>query len=178
LGRFIHFILAAPNLTRRKPRKSTPHSQNPTPRFLMVRFQKGPGRGAHIFLAQSYEALRWWERKEAMARKKVDDLIADLEKILRVFTKNPELKVGDITAQSLGTTISDLRGKSTELEDAKTLATRLVNELEDQVGGGRQVQTRGLSGIRAAFGPDSSEYEEAGGVRTSERKKPSKKKKE
>jgi hypothetical protein len=110
-----------------------------------------------------------------MARKTVDDLIADLEKILRVFEKNPEFKVGDITAQSLGATIQGLRAKSQELENAKTLATRLVNELDDQVGGGRQVQTRGLSGIRAGFGPDSSEYEEAGGVRTSERKKPAKK---
>lgn len=110
-----------------------------------------------------------------MARKKVDDLIAELEKILRVFNKNADFKVGDITKESLGTTISDLRARSTALEDAKTLATRLVNELEDQVGGGRQVQTRGLSGIRAAFGPDSTEYEEAGGVRTSERKKPTKK---
>lgn len=110
-----------------------------------------------------------------MARKTVDDLVAELEKILRVFRAKAPFAVGDITEQSLGTTISGLRGKSTELENAKTLVARLVNELNADLANAGQVQTRGLSGIRAAFGPDSSEYEEAGGVRTSERKKPEKK---
>lgn len=110
-----------------------------------------------------------------MARKTVDDLIAELEKILRVFRSKTPFAVGDISEQTLGTTITALGAKSRELEDAKTLVSRLVNELNDQLTNAGQIQTRGLSGIRAAFGPDSSEYEEAGGVRTSERKKPAKK---
>jgi hypothetical protein len=36
----------------------------------------------------------------------------------------------------------------------------------------RELTTRALSGIRGYFGPDSDEYEQAGGTRTSERKKP------
>ncbi len=35
--------------------------------------------------------------------------------------------------------------------------------------------TRAHSGIRAPFGPNSSQYEEAGGVRKSERKRPARK---
>lgn len=106
-----------------------------------------------------------------MPRKTVDDVIAELEKLLRVFRgKTPSFSVGDITVQSLEATISGLRAKSADLENAKALVTRLVNELSADLGGGQQLQTRGLSGVRAAFGPDSSEYEEAGGVRTSERK--------
>ena len=34
------------------------------------------------------------------------------------------------------------------------------------------LNTRALSAIRGIFGPDSSEYEQAGGTRASERKKP------
>lgn len=112
-----------------------------------------------------------------MARKTVDDLIAELEDILLVFKANSGFKVGDIDEQKLGATISALRTQSLELENTKALMTKLVNDLNAAIAGGQQVQTRGLSGIRAAFGPDSSEYEQAGGVRTSERKKPSKKKK-
>ena len=106
-----------------------------------------------------------------MATKTVDNAIAALEKIRSVFVQHAELKVGDITEQTLGTTISGLRSKNADLENAKAAAARLVNEITDDLTNAGQVQTRGLSGIRAAFGPDSSEYEQAGGIRASERKK-------
>ena len=38
--------------------------------------------------------------------------------------------------------------------------------------------TRALSGIRGFFGPDSDEYEQAGGTRKSERRKPTRKTKQ
>lgn len=115
----------------------------------------------------------------AMPRKTIDDVIADLEKILSVFILHEEqdFKIGDITRQSLATIIAGLRAKNAELEDAKALAARLVNEISVGLTDAGQIQTRGLSGIRAAFGPDSSEYEQAGGIRTSERKKAGPKKK-
>lgn len=120
--------------------------------------------------------MRDGEKEKAMGRK-VDDLIGELEALLRVFSANPRFAVGDITADSLTATIASLRAKSRELDDSKALATRLVNELDTGVAGGKQIQTRGLSGVRANFGPDSSEYEQAGGTRASERKKAGPKKK-
>jgi hypothetical protein len=112
-----------------------------------------------------------------MPRKTVDDLIAELEKILVVFKGKPGFKVGDMDEQKLTTTITGLRSQSRELEDTRALLTSLVNGLNDGVAEGQTMQSRCLSGIRAAFGPDSSEYEQAGGVRTSERKKTGPKKK-
>jgi hypothetical protein len=112
-----------------------------------------------------------------MARKTVDDVIADLESLVRVWKGKVDFKVGDIDTLKLETTISSLRTKSTGLEDAKTLVTRLVNEVNTALAEALQIQTRGLSGVRAGFGPDSSEYEQAGGIRASERKKPVAKKK-
>jgi hypothetical protein len=111
-----------------------------------------------------------------MARRIVDDLIAKLEKLELVF-RNKTLSVGDLAHKSLAATVATIRGKNQELEEAKTLVRRLVNEVNAAVAEGRQIHTRGLSGIRAAFGPDSSEYEQAGGVRSSERKKRTTKKK-
>ncbi len=114
-----------------------------------------------------------------MPRKTIDDVIADLEKILSVFTMHEadDFKIGDITRQSLTTKIAGLRSQNAELENTKALAARLVNEISTELVDAGQIQTRGLSGIRAAFGPDSSEYEQAGGIRTSERKKTGPKKK-
>ncbi|MBD0369930.1 MAG: hypothetical protein ICV60_03685 [Pyrinomonadaceae bacterium] len=37
------------------------------------------------------------------------------------------------------------------------------------------INTRALSGYRAIYGPNSSQYEQAGGTRSSERKRPTKK---
>jgi hypothetical protein len=105
-----------------------------------------------------------------MATKTVDNAVAALEKILSVFTAKPNFTVGEITKESLTATIAGLRAKNTDLENAKATAARLVNEITADLTNAGQVQTRGLSGIRAAFGPDSSEYEQAGGVRSSERK--------
>ena len=44
--------------------------------------------------------------------------------------------------------------------------------LETDEGTLREMNRRMLSAVEAAYGPDSSEYEQAGGTRQSERKKP------
>jgi hypothetical protein len=111
-----------------------------------------------------------------MARQTVDDLIAELQRILLVFKKK-SFKIGDLDESKLDGSITGLRGKSEELEETKVLLTNLVNQLNALIGEGQDMKTRGLSGIRAAFGSDSTEYEEAGGVRKSERKKAGPKKK-
>jgi hypothetical protein len=51
----------------------------------------------------------------------------------------------------------------------------LRNHRDDQTVKVNELCTRARSGVRAFFGPDSSEYELVGGTRTSERKKPQRK---
>jgi len=48
----------------------------------------------------------------------------------------------------------------------------LQNELDTVEAGVREKNVRILSAAEAHFGPDSSEYEQAGGTRRSERKRP------
>jgi len=50
----------------------------------------------------------------------------------------------------------------------------LQNGLESDEGSLREMNKRILSAVEAQYGPDSSEYEQAGGTRQSERKKPTK----
>ena len=72
----------------------------------------------------------------------------------------------------------------TAVNDHRTTLTRLihmcwrtvpVNQRDDQAYNLNQLVTRARSGFRAVYGPDSSQYEQAGGTRSSERKSSSKK---
>jgi hypothetical protein len=112
-----------------------------------------------------------------MAGKTIDGVLAELEQVLRVWRDNPTFSLGDTTRANVETLATSLRAKKTETEDTRTLLTRLVNESNALMGQATQFTTRIRGGMRATFGPDSSQYDQAGGTRVSERKKPVPKKK-
>lgn len=97
---------------------------------------------------------------------------ADCGRVLKVWKKNQSLSFGDeLTYKGVGddcdkltTLISDIDQKEIELETLRKARTDLARLLCEKA-------SRVKSGIRAVFGPDSSEFELAGGVRSSERKK-------
>ena len=91
--------------------------------------------------------------------------------ILKVWKDNPDFKMGDVTlakftqaVTGLGTTLEDISDKELEVK-------ALANGRDDQAKNLSEWNTRARSGIRSVFGPDSTEYEKAGGTRKSERKK-------
>src|SRR2546423_4491815 len=106
-----------------------------------------------------------------------DSTIADAEQIARVWAENPTFTLGEITLLILQGKISSLRQKRDQVETLRTQLSALTNELQEQTVEMANVTTRARSGFRAVYGPDSSQYEQAGGTRTSERKRPSSKKK-
>ena len=105
-----------------------------------------------------------------------DTVLANSEKIARVWAENPTFTLGEITLPILQSKITDLRKKRDEIETLRMQLTALLNEANAQASELADINTRALSGYRAVFGPDSSQYEQAGGTRRSERKRPSKKK--
>lgn len=107
--------------------------------------------------------------------KSFDDILADAERLIRVWTDNDKLSLGDVTLISFKAQVEALRTKRASNEDLRMQLTRGVNEVNDEAGAIQSINTRALSGVRAQFGPDSSQYEQLGGVRASERKKPKKK---
>lgn len=104
-----------------------------------------------------------------------DAIIADSEQIARVWKENPTFALGEITLAILQSKVADMRQKRNEIETLRTQLTALINELNAQAAELASINTRARSGFRATFGPDSSQYEQSGGTRTSERKRPSKK---
>lgn len=107
----------------------------------------------------------------------IDDVIADGERIVRVWSDNPAFSMGDVTLAQLATMIAELRTLRGQIEAARTQSTQLVNQSNDKLAAISSVASRARSGFRAFFGPDSSQYEQAGGTRKSERKRPAARKK-
>jgi hypothetical protein len=105
-----------------------------------------------------------------------DVVIADAEQIARVWTDNPTFTLGEITLPNLQSKITSLRQKRDQIEALRTQLTALTNEANEQTAEVASINTRARSGYRAVYGPNSTQYEQAGGTRSSERKRPSSKK--
>lgn len=106
----------------------------------------------------------------------VDATLAEGERIMRVWTENPTFSLGEITLQNLQEKLSKMREKRDRLENLRMQLTTLTNELGGMAAEVASIVTRARSGFRAVYGPDSTQYEQAGGTRNSDRQRPSKKK--
>jgi hypothetical protein len=107
--------------------------------------------------------------------KSLDEVIAEAEKIDRVWEANPTFSLGELTREKFKAELDALRDAREQLEEARRQVTNLSNVTNERAEVVNSYVTRALSGVRAVFGPDSTQYEEAGGTRSSERKTPRKK---
>lgn len=96
--------------------------------------------------------------------------LAGLKAITPPPNLGPNLQLSDYEQEinALSAKIDSYNGMLSTLDD-------LQNELDEAETQLRGKNARMLSATEAQFGPDSSEYEQAGGTRQSERKRPTKK---
>ena len=87
----------------------------------------------------------------------------------------PAFTLGEVTLASLQAKLADVRQKREQLETLRMQVAALSNELEEGTNELASIRTRALSGFRAVFGPNSTQYEQAGGTRQSEIRRPSRK---
>ena len=106
----------------------------------------------------------------------LDVALSDATGIEKVWKENPSMTLGKDDQK---VTIADYQG----VKESLTVRNAYIEELRHQLNGLLDQRddgavklngynTRALSAIRGIFGPDSSEYDQAGGTRSSERKKP------
>jgi hypothetical protein len=107
--------------------------------------------------------------------KTIDAILAEAEQIARVWANNPTFSLGELTLAQLQAKIASLRAKQTHLQDLRTQVTAATNDTNTEGDDVNALITRVRSGIRAVFGPDSNQYEQAGGTRQSERKRTTRK---
>lgn len=107
--------------------------------------------------------------------KSLDEVIDDAQKIVRMWEANSTFSLGEVTLASLKTQLTALIDSRAQTDEARASVTRLVNATNDKALAISAITTRALSGVRAIFGPDSPQYDEAGGTRSSQRKASKKK---
>ena len=99
-------------------------------------------------------------------------LQAEGAKISKVWTDNADFKMGDVTAAKFTSACDALRDSHNEVEAKKLELTALVNERESAANTVRDLAVRARSGFKSVYGTDSTQYEQAGGTRKSDRKRP------
>ena len=109
------------------------------------------------------------------SRYKIETVLTDCERIGRVWTDNPTFSLGEVTLAGFQGKIAEARQKREQLETLRMQLASLTNELDEKSTELASIRTRALSGVRAVFGPNSTQYEQAGGTRQSERRKPTRK---
>ena len=95
--------------------------------------------------------------------------------IQTIWTGIPDFKMGTIGADEFNAAYDETVALN-EIYDAKDLELTGIRERrDDKVRQLNGLVTRFRSGMRSMYGPDSPEYEQAGGTRTSNRKPPRRK---
>ncbi len=97
-------------------------------------------------------------------------VIEEAERIIRVWEANPDFSLGEITKEKMQTMITELKQACASLEDLRRRVIETSNLVDDKVDAVNSVNVRARSGVKAVYGPNSSQYEEAGGTRESDRK--------
>jgi hypothetical protein len=113
-----------------------------------------------------------------MANKKrtVDAVIADAERLAKVWAENPTFSMGEVLLDGLKADIAKLGALKQALDEARVDVSALINKTHDQTKLVESHIVRGKSGMSSVFGRDSVQYAQVGGTRQSERKSPSPKK--
>jgi len=109
-----------------------------------------------------------------MAKTAANEALNEAQKIVDVWSVRP-FNMGEVTLEVFRTTMGNVADADAAVEAKRREMTGLADVRDDQIKTLQELTTRARSGIRSTFGPDSKEYEQAGGTRKSERKKPTRK---
>lgn len=107
-----------------------------------------------------------------ITKAEITKLQQDGTKICKVWTDNADFKMGEITLAKFTGACDALRDSHNEVEAKKLELTALINEREAQANLVQELTVRARSGFKSVYGLDSTQYEQAGGTRKSERKRP------
>jgi hypothetical protein len=101
--------------------------------------------------------------------------LSDAARITEVWQSNPDFKLGNVTLQEYQAAMMGLQSLDSSVESKRVELTGLLDQRDDSARGVNDLNTRALSGFRAFYGPDSSQYAQVGGTRRSDRKSPTRK---
>jgi len=97
-------------------------------------------------------------------------VINEANRIVRIWQDNLDFNLGTITLPDVQATIDRLAQHDEHVRSLKSELVAALNRRDDTAYDLNQLIVRARSGMRGYFGPDSTEYEQAGGTPTSKRK--------
>ena len=104
-----------------------------------------------------------------MAKVSVPAVLSAADKIKNTWAANPTFTLGDMTLESFTAAHDAVNQHETEIETKRHELQGLLDNRDDKARELQDLCTRALSGFRAVYGPDSPQYDQAGGTRRSER---------
>jgi hypothetical protein len=113
-----------------------------------------------------------------MPTKSVPKLLQEAGQIKEALEKIGSDLPGGVSAKEVSARIDALNGAVSKLDALNAEKKKLVNTKDQQCKTLSDFIVKARLAIKLAYGPDSSEYEMAGGTRASERKRPVRKAKE
>ena len=110
------------------------------------------------------------------AKVSADKALTDSSSIEKVWKANSDLKLGKnpdtVALADYQAGIKAVNDFNAKIEELRSQLNGLLDNRDDAALELSGYNTRALSAIRGIFGPDSAEYDQAGGTRSSERKTP------
>lgn len=104
-----------------------------------------------------------------MARVSLPKTLDNAAKIKATWLANPTFKLGDITLAGYTALLDKVTEAEAEIDAKRHELQGLLDGRDDDARELQAQTTRALSGFRAVYGPDSAQYDQAGGTRKSER---------
>jgi len=104
-----------------------------------------------------------------------ESIIADASNIIELMTANADFKMKDVTAATMKTDVTSASTVIQQINSLELQLTPLRNTRDELMAKLSENCTRARAGFKSFYGPNSSQYEQAGGTRKSERKKPARK---
>jgi len=100
-----------------------------------------------------------------------DKVLTDAKTILEVWNENKDFKLKDVTLENVEADCVTLEKSIEDIAKLELKLTPLRNLRDDVAKKLNETNTRARSGIKGYFGGNSSQYDQVGGTRTSERAK-------
>ena len=101
-------------------------------------------------------------------------ILKQLTQVIGVCQAHDDFNAGpEVTLQKLKDHRDRLAASVTDIDELRRQITEKADQRDDYARTANELVMRARKGILAFFGPDSTQYSQAGGVRSSERKRPS-----
>jgi hypothetical protein len=105
-----------------------------------------------------------------MSVKSFDKIQSESDQLIRVWTANPTLSLGDVTLAVFQSMVASFQESRSATQDLRTHLTKSAVDTNNRANVLADLVSRGRSVIRGNFGGDSAQYAQIGGTRTSQRR--------